>query len=164
MCGTQPNIIEKSVVSNDETYTRWVYIPRYGESLSNLNPVFISLRPGEEGISGQILERTSHEVVLHWGMKFRRQRNDGKPNEEQFVGYAKALVGNMRNVAEANDKIDVILTESEVPAHAEIRFCLNGESVRGNTQNPIFLRYKDKLKDLLSKNICTVTKEVSAPK
>lgn len=157
MC-TQGNTIQQDCVSDEETYTRWVYVPRYRNNKGEFNHAFISLREWpdrkEEGISGQIIDRASHTTVLLWGLKFRRPSKDGTHKEERFTGYAKALAGKIRSIVdEEGDKVDVILTESEVPYHAEIKFEIDGDCIVGNNQHPKFLRYKDKLREILEKDV-----------
>lgn len=76
------------------------------------------------------------------------------PKEEKIVGFAKANIGEIRGIADEQEtSIDVVLTKSDVPFHAEIRFTIDGQLIRGNNQNPHFLRYKDKLKNLFAKDI-----------
>ncbi|MCR5038944.1 MAG: hypothetical protein K6A94_06375 [Bacteroidales bacterium] len=148
---------DMSIVYDDETYVRWIYRPRYINDNGTFRTTFVSLRERgdykEEGISGQILERAGHEQVIKCGLSFRRISYDGTPKEERFVGYASAKCGQIRAVADSpDDKVDVLLTPSSVPHHAEIRFFILGVSVKGNNQNAHFLRYKDKLRELLAKN------------
>jgi hypothetical protein len=146
-------------ISDAEHFARWLYIPRYLDKNGNFTHRFINLRDrngfGEEGISGQILERAGINTILQCGVAHRWKSNDGTPKEEQFVGFAKANVGEIRNIADEPDtSIDVIVTQSEgVPFHAEIRFVIDGQLIKGNNQNPHFLRYKDKLKYLFAKDI-----------
>lgn len=128
-------------IADDEHFARWLYRPRYCE----------------EGISGQILERAGLKTVLYCGLSHRWKSNDGTPKEEKFIGFAKAKVGDIRDVAdEDGSSIDVIFTKSDVPFHAEIRFTIDGQLKKGNNQNPHFLRYKDKLKHLFAKDIFTM--------
>ena len=146
------------MVYNDETYARWIYRPRYIGTDGIFKFCFVSLRERndyrEEGISGQILERAGHDTVIKCGESFRRKTYDGTPKEERFIGYAYANCGRIRAVAdEEGDKVDVLLTESIVPHHAEIRFYVDGILVKGNNQNAHFLQYKDKLRSLLTENI-----------
>lgn len=156
MCTYQQNT---DSVSDAEHFARWLYIPRYLDKNGNFTHRFINLRDRngfrEEGISGQILERAGIASILHCGAVHRWKSNDGTAKEEQFIGFAKALVGEIRNIADEPDtSIDVIMTQSEdVPFHAEIRFVIDGQLIRGNNQNPHFLRYKDKLKNLFAKDI-----------
>lgn len=154
---------DMSIVYDDETYARWIYCPRYINDSGIFKSCFISLRDRkgyqEEGISGQILERVGHEQVIKNGLNFRRKTFDGTPKEERLVGYAFANCGQIRAVAdERDDRIDVVLTKSVVPHHAEIRFYIEGTLVKGNNQNAHFLRYKDKLRGLLT-NSCYFANE-----
>lgn len=156
-----------SIVYNDETYVRWIYRPRYINDDGVFKSCFVSLRDREdfqeEGISGQILERAGHKQVIKSGLNFRRKTYDGTSKEEHFIGYASANCGQIRNVAdEQDDKIDVVLTESIVPHHAEIRFYVEGALIKGNNQNAHFLRYKDRLRELLTNSCYYATeKELS---
>ena len=143
-----------NIVSDDEHFARWLYKPRYLDNYDNFTHRFMNLRDSEEGISGQIFERAGLKTVLCCGLSHRWKSNDGTPKEEKFVGFAKAKVGEIRSVAdEEGTSIDVMLTKSDVPFHAEIRFTIDGQLIRGNNQNPHFLRYKDKLKILFAKDI-----------
>ena len=115
--------MDDSLVRGEEHYLRWIFQPRHifnGEIRDN----FISLRPDETGISGQIYERL-------------------------------ALVGDIRDLAKDNDYIDVVMTESLIPAHAEIQFQIEGLPTIGNTPNPKMTYYYFKIKELLSKTIHT---------
>lgn len=155
MCNYQSN---KDYVSDDEHFARWLYRPRYLDNNDNFTPRFINLRDRdgfcEEGVSGQILERAGLKTVLCCGLSHRWKSNDGTPKEEKFVGFAKAKVGEIRGVAdEQGTSIDVVLTKSDVPFHAEIRFTIDGQLIKGNNQNPHFLRYKDRLKNLFAQDI-----------
>ena len=160
-CSKEKNL---SIVYDEETFVRWIYRPRYINSDGDFKSCFISLRDREsfheEGISGQILERAGHEQVIKSGQNFRRKSYDGTPKEEHFIGYASANCGLIRAVAdERDDKIDVVLTESLVPYHAEIRFYVEGTLIKGNNQNAHFLRYKDKLRELLTNNCYYATEK-----
>lgn len=76
---------------------------------------------------------------------------------EHYVGYACTKVGNMRSLAEDEDVIDIVLTESDIVAHAEIQFYIKGELLRGICRNSRYLRYCDHLKDLLSESVREIT-------
>lgn len=147
-----------SLVLDTETFVRWIYRPRYISPEGIFKPCFISLRERndykEEGISGQILDRAGHDTVIQCGESFRRKTYDGTPKEERFIGYASAYCGRIRAIADVEgDKMDVLFTESIVPHHAEIRFYVGGILIKGNNQNAHFLRYKDKLRELLAENV-----------
>lgn len=60
---------------------------------------------------------------------------------------------------EESYKIDVIMTTSIFPFHAEIRLDIDGDCVVGNTQQPKFMKYKDKLKELLENDVYQVSLE-----
>ncbi len=161
MC-VQNHPLQEDKISDGETYTRWVYAPRYIDERGVFKQNFVSLKEWnkEKGISGQIIDRCDHKTVLLWGLHFRRKDKDGTEKEERFLGYAKALACKIRSVAdEDGDKIDVIFTESDVPFHAEIRFEIDGELVVGNNQHPRFLRYKDKLRDILQNDVYRASAE-----
>lgn len=156
---------DKSEVLNDEHFARWIYKPRFVDEEGSLNHKFISLRERkgnpESGISGQIYERAGHDNVIKSGLEHRWTSNDGTDKEESFVGFAKAKVASIRGISDnESDCVDVKLKQSEnIPFHAEIEFFIEGELMKGNTQNPRFLRYKDKLKDLFGQNIHKATDE-----
>ena len=101
--------------------------------------------------------------MIKSGLNFRRKTYDGTPKEERFIGYASANCGQIRDVAdEQDDKIDVVLTESLVPHHAEIRFYVEGAFIKGNNQNARFLRYKDRLAAIMPpKRSCQCHKTIS---
>ncbi|MBR5695988.1 MAG: hypothetical protein IKX43_07160 [Paludibacteraceae bacterium] len=140
-------------VLDDEHFARWVYCPRFVDTDGTFNEKFISLRPQEEGISGQIFEKAGHDVILQCGSKFRRASNDGTAKEERFVGYVKALTGEIRKIADEPDtSIDVVYTSSPVPFHAEIRFYINEDLLKGNNQSPYYLRYRKKLTKLFEQD------------
>lgn len=141
-------------VLDDEHFARWVYSPRFVDANNTFNEKFISLRPKEEGISGQIFEKVGHDVILQCGSKFRRAANDGTDKEERFVGYVKALTSEIRKIADEPDtSIDVVYTSSpSVPFHAEIRFYINEDLLKGNNQNPYYLRYRKKLTNLFEQD------------
>ncbi len=140
-------------VLDDEHFARWVYCPRFVSANGEFNERFISLRPYEEGISGQIFEKVGHNGILKCGAEFRRTSKDGTDKEERFVGYVKARVGAIRKIADEPDTaIDVIYTESSIPFHAEIRFFINGDLLIGNNQNPYYLRYRKKLTELFKQD------------
>ena len=155
--------MEGAIIYDSEVFARWLYQPRFVNSDSKLNDRFISLRvfPGnvaEKGISGQILNRAGHTSVISCGRKYRRTSKDGTNKEERFIGYAKAIVGDIRNTSETFcDTVDVIFAEAaDIPFHAEIRFVINGQEIDGNHLDARFLKYKDKLTELFSKDICWV--------
>ena len=152
--------MENTTVFDSEIFARWLYKPRFVSDDNFLNERFISLRvfPGnipEKGISGQLLNRAGHNSVISCGKKFRRTSKDGTNKEERFVGYAKATVGDIREISNVvSDKVDVILTDSsEIPFHAEIRFVIDGNEIDGNHIEARFLKYKDKLTDLFNRDI-----------
>ena len=147
------------MVADEESYARWIYKPRYVDEEGIYNTSFITLRENEDGVSGQLIDRAGKKLVILSGMRYRRSKKDGTPKEEKFLGFAKALSGEIRKVAVEPDKIDVIIRESAVPYHAVITFQIEGELIRGNTQNSHFLLYKDKLKDLLIKDVYSATAE-----
>ncbi len=153
----------KTEIYDSETFARWLYRPRFVNSDNELNEKFISLRVlggkiPEKGISGQILNRAGHNTVVKCGRQYRRTSKDGTDKEERFVGYAKAIVGDIKKLSESLcDKLYIILTEAvDIPFHAEIRFIINGHEIDGNHLDARFLKYKDKLTELFSKNICLV--------
>lgn len=133
-------------VRDDEHYLRWIFDPRHVIK-DVVKPTFISLRPKEDGVSGQIYERLESEAEIYKAAKsFERPR-------EAYWGYAMASVGEIRSVALAVDEIDVLLTESFVPAHAEIRFEIEGEVIVGNTPNSRLSYYFNEIKDLLCRGL-----------
>lgn len=129
-------------VKDEEHYLRWIYDPRHIiKDVVQLS--FISLKPKEEGVSGQIYERLESEAEIYKAAKsFER-------NKEAYWGYAMASVGEIRSIAMDDDKIDVLMTVSKVPAHAEIRFAIDGEQIVGNTPNPRLSYYFNEIKELL---------------
>ena len=133
-------------VRDDEHYLRWIYEPRHIIK-DVVKPIFISLRPKEDGVSGQIYERLESEAEIYKAAKsFERTK-------EAYWGYAMATVGQIRSVALAGDEIYVLLTESLVPAHAEIRFEIEGEPIVGNTPNSKITYYFNEIRELLSHNL-----------
>ncbi len=140
-------------VLDDEHFARWVYSPRFVDANDTFNEKFISLRPKEEGISGQILEKAGHDEILKCGAEHRWSSKDGTAKEERFVGYVKALTGEIRKIADEPDtSIDVVYTSSPVPFHAEIRFYINEDLLKGNNQSPYYLRYRKKLTKLFEQD------------
>lgn len=150
----------QDIVSDDEHFARWVYCPRYVSANGEFNERFISLRTfsnkkREEGISGLIYEKAGHENILKFGAKYKSTEE-----EERFVGYVKAKVGEIRNIAdEQGTKIDVEYPKPKskqkkdsIPFHAEIRFYINGDLLKGNNQNPYYLRYRKKLTELFKQD------------
>lgn len=129
-------------VKDEEHYLRWIYDPRHIVK-DVVKPVFISLRPKEDGVSGQIYERLESEAEIYKAAK-RFERI-----EESYWGYAMASVGNIRSLALDSDEIDVLMTISRIPAHAEIRFVIEGEQVVGNTPNSRLSYYFNEIKELL---------------
>ena len=129
-------------VKDEEHYLRWIYDPRHIIK-DIVKPSFISLRPKEDGVSGQIYERLESEAEIYKAAKSFERTN------EAYWGFAMASVGEIRSVALAGDEIDVLLTESIVPAHAEIRFVIEGEKIVGNTPNSRLSYYFNEIKALL---------------
>ena len=129
-------------VRDEEHYLRWIYDPR-NIIKDELKPSFISLRPKERGVSGQIYERLESDVEIYKAAKTYEN------STEAYWGYAMALVGDIRSIAMDDDKIDVLMTVSKVPAHAEIRFAIDGEQIVGNTPNPRLSYYFNEIKVLL---------------
>ena len=129
-------------VKDEEHYLRWIYDPRHIIK-DVVKPSFISLRPKEDGVSGQIYERLESEAEIYKAAKsFERTK-------EAYWGFAMASVGEIRSLALDSDKIDVLMTESKVPAHAEIRFVIEGEKIVGNTPNSRLSYYFNEIKALL---------------
>lgn len=151
------NAVQNKVLDN-EHFARWVYCPRFVNADDTFNERFISLRPNEEGISGQIFEKAGHDGILKCGAEFRRTSKDGTDKEERFVGYVKALTGEIRKIAdEPNTSIEVVYTPSpSVPYHAEIRFYINGALLKGNNQNSYYLRYRTNLTKLFAKDFVKI--------
>ena len=132
-------------VRGEEHFLRWVFDPRHIIQ-EELRSTFISLRPVEKGISGQIYERLdSEDEIAKSAIRFVRKK-------ETYYGYAMAIVEDIRNIAKEKDQIDVVLTDMAT-AHAEIRFNIGGEDIVGNTPNPRLSYYFNVIKDLLSKNV-----------
>ncbi len=155
--------MDDTTVFDSDIFARWLYKPRFISEDGILNERFVSLRvfPGnvpEKGISGQLLNRAGHNSVISCGKKFRRTAKDGTIKEERFVGYAKVDVGDIRGISKkVSDTVDVILTDAaEIPFHAEIRFVIDGQGIDGNHIDARFLKYKDKLTELFSKDIVFV--------
>lgn len=133
-------------VRDEEHYLRWIFDPRHIIK-DEFKPSFIRLRKDEKGISGQIYERLETKEEIYKAAKnFERA-------EESYWGYAMASVGEVRAVALDDDEIDVLMTKSIVPAHAEIRFVIEGAEVVGNTPNSRLSYYFNEIKDLLSRGI-----------
>lgn len=138
--------MDDSLVRGEEHYLRWIFQPRHisnGEIRDN----FISLRPDETGISGQIYERIEEIKIYEVSSEYAIKNKN--------YGYAIAKVGDIRDLAKANDYIDVVMTESLIPAHAEIQFQIEGHPIIGNTPNSKMTYYFLKIKELLSKTIHT---------
>ena len=138
--------MDDSLVRGEEHYLRWIFQPRHisnGEIRDN----FISLRPNETGISGQIYERIEETKIYEVSSEYAKKNKN--------YGYAIAKVGKIRDLAKDNDSIDVVMTESLIPAHAEIQFNVEGLLVIGNTPNPKMTYYFRKIKELLSNAIYT---------
>ena len=68
-------------------------------------------------------------------------------------GYAMSTVGELKAVAMDSDEIYVLMTDSIVPAHAEIRFVIEGAAVVGNTPNSRLSYYFNEIKELLIRGI-----------
>ena len=136
--------MDDSLVRGEEHYLLWIFQPRHisnGEIRDN----FISLRPDETGISGQIYERIEEIKIYEVSSEYAKKNKN--------YGYAIAKVGDIRDLAKANDYIDVVMTESLIPAHAEIQFQIEGHPIVGNTPNSKMTYYFLKIKELLSKTI-----------
>lgn len=152
--------MDYTTVYDSEIFARWLYRPRFISDDNKLNERFISLRVfadkiPEKGISGQLLNRAGHNSVISCGKMFRRTSKDGTDKEERFIGYAKAIVSDIRKLSNVlYDKVDVVLTDAvHIPFHAEIRFIIDGQEVDGNHIDARFLKYKDRLTDLFSQDI-----------
>lgn len=131
---------------DEEHYLRWIFDPRHIIK-DEFKPSFISLRRDEQGISGQIYERLETEEEIYKSAKtFERTK-------ESYWGYAMATVGELKAVALDSDEIYVLMTESIVPAHAEIRFVIEGAAVVVNTPNSRLSYYFNEIKELLSRGI-----------
>jgi len=149
-------------VEDDEIFARWIYQPRFMDKNEVLNEAYVSLRERngnpngpEDGLSGILLNRTTHNEVVETGIGFIRKKK-GQP-VESFLGYGKALVGAIRRISEDNDRIDVIESPSDsVPHHAIVIFVIDGERIRGNTPHPRMRRYKERLLDLFKSNLVRV--------
>lgn len=129
-------------VRDEEHYLRWIFDPRHIIK-DEVKPAFISLRKDEAGVSGQIYERLESEAEIYNAAKsFERVK-------ESYWGYAMASVGKIRSLALDRDEIDVLMTISGVPAHAEIRFVIEGETIVGNTPNSRLSYYFNEIKELL---------------
>lgn len=129
-------------VKDEEHYLRLIYDPRHIIK-DVVKPSFISLRKDEDGVSGQIYERLESEAEIYKAAKsFERTK-------EAYWGFAMASVGEIRSLTLDSDKIDVLMTVSRVPAHAEIRFEIDGEPIVGNTPNSRLSYYFNEIKELL---------------
>ena len=138
--------IVEECVRDDEHYLRWIFDPRHVIK-DDIKPSFICLRKSEEGVSGQIYERLDSEAEIYKAAKsFQRHR-------EAYWGYAMASAGMIRSVALDGDEVDVLMTESIVPAHAEIRFSIDGDVVIGNTPNSRLSYYFNEIKELLCRRL-----------
>lgn len=139
------------IVKDEEHFARNIYNPRNVDNYGVLNSRFISLRTfqdgtQEHGVSGQIYERAGEDNIIENGINHIRKKK-GEP-KERYVGYALAKVEDIRSQADNGDLIDVVLTESDIKAHAEIQFCIDGEPLRGKNRNSRYLKYCDNLKEL----------------
>lgn len=145
--------IDPNIVDDQEHFSRWVYQPRFIDENGRLNSRFVILRPtiNEEGLSGQLFDRISLEVAVSEGKKFIRKY---KTNSEKLVALAIVGVGDLRQIADVNDIIDVVSVPSEsVSAHAEIRFYLNGQLATGNTPTSFLKYYFDEINSLMQDNL-----------
>lgn len=149
-------------VEDKEHFARNIYNPRNVDDSGVLKPYFISLRTFQDGtqecgVSGQIYERAGEDNIVENGISFIRKKN-GVPTE-RYIGYALANVGEIRSKANNADRIDVVLTESDIKAHAEIQFFVEGELLRGKSRNSHYLKYCDNLKELFSKDVRKINRE-----
>ena len=134
-------VVDKRV-RDEEHYLRWIFDPRHIIK-DEVKPLFISLRKDEEGVSGQIYERLESETDIYKAAK------SFESIKQSYWGYAMASVGKIRSLALDRDRIDVLMTISKVPAHAEIRFVIDGTAIVGNTPNSKLSYYFNEIKESL---------------
>lgn len=145
-------------ILDEERFSRWVYKPRFVDDDGLLKKSFIFLRENinEEGISGQLYDRLSHDVVVSEGIKFER-RHKNPQKSEKLVGLAIVPVGDLRDVAILPDTIDVESVPSDyVSEHAEIRFYLDGVLATGNTSNQLLDFYFDEILSLMANGLTSI--------
>lgn len=137
--------VQNQGVGDDEIFARWVYQPRFMNDDEELIEMYVSLRENENGLSGMLLNRCSHDEVVNTGLIFQRKKKNGIP-KEAFCGYCKACVREIRAIAEPDDTVDVVEAPSaKVLHHAVIVFVINGQHICGNTPHPRMRRYKEAL-------------------
>jgi len=76
------------------------------------------------------------------------QRGKALARKDIYKGYALAVVGDVISID--SEVIIVVATSND---HAEIRFVINGENVRGNVRYSELQFYFDEIRDLFLKQI-----------
>lgn len=128
-------------ISNKETLARLIFSPRYcDDTLTGFNNRFISLRNNEEGISCCRFSLMSKEEI--------NQRGNALARKDIYKGYALAVVEDIISIDS-----EVIIVTATSNDHAEIRFVINGENVRGNVRYSELQFYFDEIRDLFLKQI-----------
>lgn len=146
-----------SEVKDNEHFSRWVYRPRFIDVSGTLSDRFITLRPQlhEEGVSGQLYDRAGREIVIKEGLLFIHKDKKGHPTEE-LVAISKALVGEIRDLSQDSDVVDVVSVPSDkVSHHAEIRFKIDGvDFVAGrNVMDARLQDYFDQIRMIMSEDL-----------
>lgn len=128
-------------ISNKETLARLIFSPRYcDDTLTGFNNRFISLRNNEEGISCCRFTLMTETEINKRGKLLARK--------DIYKGYALAVV---EDIISIDSKVIVVVATSN--DHAEIRFVINGENVRGNVRYSELQFYFDEIRDLFLKQI-----------
>ncbi len=128
-------------ISNKEVLARLIFSPRYcDDTLMGFNNRFISLRNNEEGISCCRFSLMSKDEI--------NQRGKALARKDIYKGYALAVVGDVISID--SEVIIVVATSND---HAEIRFVINGENVRGNVRYSELQFYFDEIRELFIKQI-----------
>lgn len=131
-------------ISNSENLARLIFSPRYcDDELSDFNNRFISLRNNEEGISCCRFSLMTEVDV--------NQRGRSLARKDFYKGYALAIVKDIIGIDK--DIIFVVATSND---HAEIRFIIDGITVRGNARYSRLQFIFDEIRDLFLKNVVKI--------
>ena len=133
---TEPSLL----IADEEILARWVFSPRNIDPYTKkLKDNFIFLRKNEKGISCYRYTLAGEDVTIEAGCHFR--------GSDKLFALALAQAGNIRAIDK--EHIEVIVNNPDKPLHAEIRFNLGGELMKGIICDAYILDLFDQIKDLL---------------
>lgn len=137
--------LSNDALCNAERIVRLVLSPNDVDEETRLPlQAFISLRPNEKGISFLRLDLIGKDAVIAIGKDREAKFNLNAEEKNTFVGWLQGVVGDLQAINPQVIQI-VVNNPEKKPEHAEIRFCKDGELVKGIVTDAYILDILDEV-------------------